>query len=184
MAYTAIVVVRKNQSGFSAVGLVIAILVIGALVFVGRFYLNKKNHADKLTSQTNSSSAPVNSAGGESGTSSSGSSISGAGKKVLFQIKDSGSTNTKGWYLIVYTDGSGTIGSKNFPAKTFDAVAIKQALDSTGLRSTYGCMRSASFGSIETLVYKSKKTTGFDCFLGNNSPLAKNINIVLQKAGV
>lgn len=151
---------RKNQHGFSIIeGLLILIAVV-ILVFVGWYVWHRKNtnkHTGVMT------------------------------KSLLIEMKDSGSTNSKGWDLLIYTDGSGKIvGSKDFATNTFNVSQLKQSLDTTKLNSQYSCTRSASFGSVETLIYSGKATVGIDCYMDSvsNSTLTNQLTNALQEAGL
>jgi len=117
---------------------------------------------------------------------------------VLAEIQDSGSTNTNGWYLNIFTNGGGKLtfsdlkklpgpmpANKEFSVNTFNASQLEKDLNSTNLSSSYNCGRSVSFGSIETLIYKGNAVVGIDCYIDDNTtPLANDFNTILSKAGV
>jgi hypothetical protein len=110
-----------------------------------------------------------------------------APKGLPVEIKDSGSTNTPAWGLLINNDGSGKATgkkTKNFKAGTFRATQLKHALDSTKLDAQYGCVRSASFGSVMTVVYNSKTSEGIDCYMGSNPDTTLTMLLVeaIQKA--
>ena len=105
----------------------------------------------------------------------------------LVEIRDLGSTNTKGWDLLIEKNGGGRVlGGNDFASNTFNVSQLKQSLDSTKLNADYNCIRSASFGSVETLTYKNKVTTGIDCYIRENpsTALSKDLAAALQKANL
>jgi prepilin-type N-terminal cleavage/methylation domain-containing protein len=153
-------VMKKNQQGFGAIEVLLVIIIIGVLGFIGWYVWHRNNISDNPK---------------------------GTGKSLLIEIKDLGSTNAKGWDLIIYTDGSGkVVGSKDFASSTFNASQLRQSLDSTKLNSQYSCIRSASFGSVEILTYKNKVYSGIDCYIRDNpnTALYKRLSTALQKANL
>ena len=98
------------------------------------------------------------------------------------EIVNSGSTNTKPWDLVINTDGGGQVGSKHYPAGTFNTKQLVQDARRANLASEYSCARSTSFGSMETLKFDNKSVSGIDCY--SDAPLAEDISGVLQKANL
>lgn len=112
----------------------------------------------------------------------------------LATIEDSGSTNASGWTIVVNTDGSGsysssseipgaTSESQGYKSGTFNAKSLTNALESTNLNSSYtGCIRSASFGTVKTLLWGSEKVTGIDCYMVkyNTSSLTQQLEGVIS----
>jgi hypothetical protein len=118
-----------------------------------------------------------------------------ANETVIVEIKNSGSTNFKGWDLSVYADGSARLdcaspqlhyscSSASYGPSTFSATALSDDLSKTKLELRYNCIRSASFGSVETLIYKNTSITGIDCYFSANpdASLSRDVLSLLQEA--
>lgn len=80
-------------------------------------------------------------------------------------IKNSGSTNTKGWNLTIESDGSGSLteggtDADSFKAGTFDTATFRTDLQKIGsmdkLQPSGQLMKSASFGTTEHATYQGK----------------------------
>jgi hypothetical protein len=117
-------------------------------------------------------------------------------KTVIVEIKNSGSTNFKGWDLYVYADGSAMVdcsaglqlhtscSSASYGPSTFSANTLTSDLSKTKLDPQYTCIRSTSFGSTETLMYKNTSVSGIDCYFSTtpDASLSRDITPFLQKA--
>jgi hypothetical protein len=123
----------------------------------------------------------------------------GAGSGVtLVEITDAGSTNFTGWSLKLYTDGSGRLTcdsgpqlnksctSTSYRPGTFPAASLAHDLADTNLQSyKSACIASASFGSVETLIYNGKRTRGIDCYAESaHTPLANDLTTVFTNLDV
>ena len=117
-------------------------------------------------------------------TSSGSTTTNNTSKTALAELQDSGSTNAAGWDLIIYSDGSGKAGGTNFAAGTFAAGPLKQSLASTPLEAKYSCIRSVSFGTVQTLIYNGRSTVGVDCYVSANpeAGLSKNLRAAIKAA--
>jgi hypothetical protein len=112
---------------------------------------------------------------------------------TLFEIANSGSTNTAGWLLSVRTDGSGTLVCKlgthpackdtTYKPDTFPVISLSHSLATTTLKSYKNtCVYSPSFGSTDTLIYQGYHMDGIDCYVQNETtPLAQDLSMVLRK---
>lgn len=128
------------------------------------------------------------------------STVSSARKTTIVEIKNSGSTNTAGWDLLILTDGSGSMtyttsanthsvvpSDKEFSNKTFNVDLLKKNLDSADLGSFTGhCMHSVSFGSTETVIYSSKTIGSFDCYAATHpeASVVVAVDDALKTAGL
>jgi len=114
----------------------------------------------------------------------------------VVEIRDSGSTNFAGWDLVIYSNGDSHLNCYSGPqlhtscnaslykTRTISIGTLQTDLATTQLSSQYDCIRSASFGTVETLVYKNRSITGIDCYFSANpnTPLSKDLVPVLQNA--
>jgi hypothetical protein len=110
---------------------------------------------------------------------------------VLATITNSGSTNTQGFTLTIYNDGSGSLiyqqregrsfpanTDKHFPAGTFNAQQLATLLKEVGDVSTLpqgGCMKSASFGTRTTITYNGKTSSDLSCPSAQDTPTFKTL---------
>ena len=72
-------------------------------------------------------------------------------------------------------------------SKTFNVTELKQALDSTDPAAFKdNCARSASFGTVETLIYNGKTTEGIDCYIETQpkTQLSIQLKAAIDKAGL
>lgn len=118
-------------------------------------------------------------------------------RALVMKLDDSGSTNTPGWQVSVYSDGSGQLTSatrtplpgraklqrRTFAPRTFDAKRLNYDLNHANLPAIRGhCLRSISFGSVETLTHDSKTVVGIDCYIdAGRTRLARELNTVLAR---
>jgi hypothetical protein len=106
-------------------------------------------------------------------------------KNVLTTILQSGSTNSRGYRVVIRTDGSATVelGSprgrlninredstqekpQEFPPRSVDAKALHHLLEEIGDVSkipTGGCAKSVSFGTRTQIVYAGKTSGDLQC---------------------
>jgi hypothetical protein len=106
-------------------------------------------------------------------------------KNVLATILQSGSTNTRGYRVVIRTDGSATVElgstrgilrvnpgpsapakSQEFPPGFVDAKALHHLLEEIGDVSkiqTGGCAKSVSFGTRTQIVYADKTSGDLQC---------------------
>ena len=123
-------------------------------------------------------------------------------RSLVMKLHNYGSTNFPGWQLFIYSDGSGELTSRTGPrlphrpkpslkperlafrAHTFSARKLAFDLDHTNLSSINGnCLRSASFGAVETLSHDSKSVTGIDCYIdAGQTPLARELRSIVLRA--
>jgi hypothetical protein len=103
---------------------------------------------------------------------------------VLATIVQSGSTNTRGYRVLLHADGSATVfaggpprlrtsldsapnaNEQNFPAGFIDAKALLRLLKEIGDVSripTGGCAKSASFGTRTQIIYAGKTSGDLQC---------------------
>jgi hypothetical protein len=99
---------------------------------------------------------------------------------TLATITQSGSTNTRGYTVVIHNDGSATaeIGSgsvvlrteptrsQHFPPGTIDTKALRRLLTEIGDVSkipTGGCAKSVSFGTRTQITYASKTSGDLQC---------------------
>lgn len=111
--------------------------------------------------------------------SSKGHSSGAATGGSLVTITNSGSTNTPGYTLVIYSDGSGSLNytrkgqthfgtyqDKTFPAGTFATQQLHTVLQAVGDVSKIphrGCLKSASFGTSTTITYQGKTSSDLTC---------------------
>jgi hypothetical protein len=98
---------------------------------------------------------------------------------ILATITQSGSTNTRGYKVVIYNDGSATaeIGGASialrtvpsrsqFPSGTIDTKTLRRLLTEIGDVSripTGGCAKSVSFGTRTQITYASKTSGDLQC---------------------
>lgn len=100
-------------------------------------------------------------------------SFAAAGSK-LASITNSSSTNTIGYTLTLYSDGSGVlryaepiIKGQHFPAHTFNtqqlAAQLNMVKDVSHIPSSPFCIKSSSFGTTTTITYQGKTSPDLSC---------------------
>jgi hypothetical protein len=160
---------RRNQKGFGVIEMLLAIVAVGLLGFTSWHVYHLKNSSGLSTSKPT----------------------------VLAEIKNSGSTNFTSWNLILYSDDSAYLDCNNgtqahrscsntsYRPRSFSS-DLQSDLAKAKLSSHYNCIRSVSFGTQETLIYKGRPTIGVDCYFSANpdSSLSKDIVPFLQKANL
>jgi len=123
----------------------------------------------------------------------------GVSQQTLVTIKNSGSTNSTGWSLDVYSDGSGklhcssgphryqTCHDTSYKAGSFSVQTIPNDIANAHFNQrSNGCMRSVSFGTSETLVYNNESFNDFDCYMSENSTtaLTMDVSAMLRQTGL
>lgn len=117
---------------------------------------------------------------------------------ILATITNSGSTNTQGFTLTIYNDGSGTLAytqrgrqntsnqDKKFSASTFDSQQLATLLKEVGDVSSLprgSCLKSASFGTSTTITYNGKTSTDLSCPSAKDTSTYKSLrHLALQMA--
>jgi len=89
---------------------------------------------------------------------------------VFLIIRNSGSTNFPGYTLTIHYDGHGELVYQNknrtFPPKTFATAFTLHILNYIGSVNGipgHSCIKSASFGSVMTIVYKNQTSGDISC---------------------
>ena len=103
-------------------------------------------------------------------------------------IRNSGSTNTAGYAVVVHADGTAEYEGQH---KTVGAAQVKwlhakldEATPFTQLGGAH-CMKSASFGSRTTIVYRGESTPDLSCPSTDQSrELMRTIGVILDQLGV
>jgi hypothetical protein len=107
-------------------------------------------------------------------------------------IRNSGSTNTAGYAIVVHSDGTADVtqgGSTTH--KTIDApqakwlfAKLKAAMPLSAMTGGH-CMKSASFGSVTTIVYSGESTPDLSCpGSADVRELARTVNVIVEQLGV
>lgn len=133
------------------------IIVLIAIAILGGLYVSKQQTKKKVQSQS----------------------------EQFLTITNSGSTNFAGYVIRINKDGSGLLQymsrpsdansnkSKIFPAKTFSinqmTSTLNQIKDVTTIPIKSDCVKSASFGSKTTIMYKGKTSGDTSCMTDNAS---------------
>jgi hypothetical protein len=105
-----------------------------------------------------------------------------SGTESSITITNSGSTNSQGFELIVYPNGSGTLNAKpshavnqlsaqSFPSGTLDYDSLVKSIESVPisiLESKTSCIKSTSFGFSETVGYNGIISGDVTCPAGSD----------------
>jgi hypothetical protein len=107
-------------------------------------------------------------------------------------IRNSGSTNTAGYAIVVHPDGTAdvTLGG-SVTHKTIDAPQakwlfekLKAAMPLSGMVGGH-CMKSASFGTVTTIAYDGESTPDLSCpGSADVRELARTVNIIVGQLGI
>ncbi len=108
-------------------------------------------------------------------------------QSVFLVIRNSGSTNSPGFTLTIFNDGSGSLiyekckiapsrpqcqkQNKTFPLQAFQLNMIRQYLAQiSSIRNipNHYCTKSASFGSITKLLYNGQESGDISCINAND----------------
>ena len=162
---------QRDSQGFGVAELVVFLAVIGIVAIAGLYIWRQKPIRNDEKPAT---------------------------KTLLATVVDSGSTNLAGWELAIYSDGSAQLHCDPSPrlhnscssttdkSDTNAANRLSSDLASTPLQPQYDCIRSVSFGSVQTLRYNGKSAIGIDCYLTENpsSSLSKDLLSFLLQANL
>ncbi len=115
---------------------------------------------------------------------------------TLAILNVSGSTNTVGYSINFYNDGSAIVSfqdgrkQQKFGAATVDSKALTDLLSQIGDVSkikSETCLKSVSFGVTETISYNNKISGDLDCVLNGDSSVPanyKNLASFINQVGV
>ena len=119
--------------------------------------------------------------------------------QALAVIKNSGSSNTPGWTLTIFTDGSGELTYENVSPKqrffhpyenktyavgTFEShqlAALLTKIDDVSSIPDHGCLKSVSFGSKTTINYNGKTSGDLSCLSDSDEQLFVNLKHIVQR---
>jgi hypothetical protein len=125
-----------------------------------------------------------------------------ATEQELAIIKNSGSSNSPGWTLTIFQDGSGSLRYENVSPKqrffrpyddktyatgTFDSnqlTALLTRIKDVSMIPDHGCLKSVSFGSKTTIHYNGKTSGDLSCLSDQDEPLFVNLKRVVQNLNI
>jgi Tfp pilus assembly protein PilV len=151
-----------NQRGFSAIGVVLALLVIGAIGGIGFYVLHSNQKAVNESKDLQTKTTQQ--------------------KSLLTELKSDDSADYS-WNMKLYLDGSGNVTymaspsntvpepkDKEFSANTFDTSALRSALDSI---DTTSYIADCNQNNVYSLTYKDKVLNDVECYITKNKEAYK-----------
>jgi len=122
---------------------------------------------------------------------------SNSANNIVAVITNSGSTNTPGFTLTLYTDGSGALtykqdlnaqrfhryADKKFPPGTFDSnqyTSILTQINDVSAIPDHGCLKSVSFGTTTTITYKGKTSGDLSCLSNQDQKIYLDLKQLVQ----